>query len=113
MSPTLARPTRKVAVARPQHRPLGLQAVVRAADMAVVAKFPGFVREPSGSVMFDDINILIRPWPGADSSAHAGISLIIGPQRCGPDTDCGPVERAKGLSSSKKSTVGQHAGGHD
>ena len=27
-------------------------------------KFPGFVREPSGSVMFDDINILIRPWPG-------------------------------------------------
>src|SRR5882757_10253047 len=28
------------------------------------AKFPGFVREPSGSVMFDDISILIRPWPG-------------------------------------------------
>jgi hypothetical protein len=28
------------------------------------AKFPGFVREPSGSVMFDDIAILIRPWPG-------------------------------------------------
>jgi len=28
------------------------------------AKFPGFVREPSGSVLFDDINILIRPWPG-------------------------------------------------
>jgi catechol 2,3-dioxygenase-like lactoylglutathione lyase family enzyme len=27
-------------------------------------KFPGFVREPSGSVMFDDISILIRPWPG-------------------------------------------------
>jgi catechol 2,3-dioxygenase-like lactoylglutathione lyase family enzyme len=27
-------------------------------------KFPGFVREPSGSVMFDDIAILIRPWPG-------------------------------------------------
>jgi glyoxalase/bleomycin resistance protein/dioxygenase superfamily protein len=27
-------------------------------------KFPGFVREPSGSVLFDDINILIRPWPG-------------------------------------------------
>jgi len=27
-------------------------------------KFPGFVREPSGSVSFDDINILIRPWPG-------------------------------------------------
>ena len=27
-------------------------------------KFPGFVREPSGSVMFDDIQILIRPWPG-------------------------------------------------
>jgi hypothetical protein len=22
------------------------------------------VREPSGSVLFDDINILIRPWPG-------------------------------------------------
>ena len=28
------------------------------------AKFPGFVREPSGSVEFDDISILIRPWPG-------------------------------------------------
>ena len=28
------------------------------------AKFPGFVREPSGGVMFDDIAILIRPWPG-------------------------------------------------
>ncbi len=28
------------------------------------AKSPGFVREPSGSVLFDDINILIRPWPG-------------------------------------------------
>jgi catechol 2,3-dioxygenase-like lactoylglutathione lyase family enzyme len=28
------------------------------------AKFPGFVREPSGSVLFDDVNILIRPWPG-------------------------------------------------
>src|SRR3984893_16883067 len=27
------------------------------------ARFPGFVREPSGSVMFDDISILIRPWP--------------------------------------------------
>jgi hypothetical protein len=27
-------------------------------------KFPGFVREPSGSVLFDDISILIRPWPG-------------------------------------------------
>jgi catechol 2,3-dioxygenase-like lactoylglutathione lyase family enzyme len=27
-------------------------------------KFPGFVREPSGSVKFDDIDILIRPWPG-------------------------------------------------
>lgn len=27
-------------------------------------KFPGFVRDPSGSVLFDDINILIRPWPG-------------------------------------------------
>jgi catechol 2,3-dioxygenase-like lactoylglutathione lyase family enzyme len=27
-------------------------------------KFPGFVREPSGSVSFDDIDILIRPWPG-------------------------------------------------
>ena len=24
----------------------------------------GFVREPSGSVTFDDISILIRPWPG-------------------------------------------------
>src|SRR6516162_1455599 len=24
----------------------------------------GFVREPSGSVFFDDIGILIRPWPG-------------------------------------------------
>jgi len=28
------------------------------------AKFPGFVREPSGSVLFDDISISIRPWPG-------------------------------------------------
>jgi catechol 2,3-dioxygenase-like lactoylglutathione lyase family enzyme len=28
------------------------------------AKFPGFVRDPSGSVLFDDISILIRPWPG-------------------------------------------------
>ena len=28
------------------------------------ARFPGFVREPSGSVKFDDIDILIRPWPG-------------------------------------------------
>jgi catechol 2,3-dioxygenase-like lactoylglutathione lyase family enzyme len=27
-------------------------------------KFPGFVRDPSGSVKFDDIDILIRPWPG-------------------------------------------------
>jgi hypothetical protein len=27
-------------------------------------KFPGFVREPSGSVLFDDISISIRPWPG-------------------------------------------------
>src|SRR5438445_12208007 len=27
-------------------------------------KFPGFVRDPSGSVMFDDISILMRPWPG-------------------------------------------------
>jgi hypothetical protein len=24
----------------------------------------GFVREPSGGVQFDDISILIRPWPG-------------------------------------------------
>src|SRR5207253_3338584 len=24
----------------------------------------GFVREPSGAVNFDDISILIRPWPG-------------------------------------------------
>ena len=24
----------------------------------------GFVREPSGGVNFDDISILIRPWPG-------------------------------------------------
>ena len=24
----------------------------------------GFVREPSGGVLFDDISILIRPWPG-------------------------------------------------
>jgi len=24
----------------------------------------GFVREPSGAVLFDDIQILIRPWPG-------------------------------------------------
>jgi glyoxalase/bleomycin resistance protein/dioxygenase superfamily protein len=28
------------------------------------AKFPGFVRDPSGSVLFDDISISIRPWPG-------------------------------------------------
>ena len=28
------------------------------------AKFPGFVREPSGNVFFDDISISIRPWPG-------------------------------------------------
>lgn len=28
------------------------------------AKYPGFVREPSGSVFFDDISISIRPWPG-------------------------------------------------
>jgi hypothetical protein len=27
-------------------------------------KFPGFVREPSGAVFFDDISISIRPWPG-------------------------------------------------
>jgi catechol 2,3-dioxygenase-like lactoylglutathione lyase family enzyme len=27
-------------------------------------KFPGFVRDPSGSVLFDDISISIRPWPG-------------------------------------------------
>jgi hypothetical protein len=27
-------------------------------------KFPGFVRDPSGSVQFDEISILIRPWPG-------------------------------------------------
>ena len=24
----------------------------------------GFVREPSGGVQFDDVSILIRPWPG-------------------------------------------------
>ncbi|MBI4888331.1 MAG: hypothetical protein HY824_14650 [Acidobacteria bacterium] len=28
------------------------------------AKFPGFVREPSGAVFFDDVSISIRPWPG-------------------------------------------------
>lgn len=27
-------------------------------------RFPGFVREPSGAVFFDDISISIRPWPG-------------------------------------------------
>jgi len=27
-------------------------------------KFPGFVRDPSGAVFFDDISISIRPWPG-------------------------------------------------
>ena len=27
-------------------------------------KFPGFVRDPSGAVLFDDISISIRPWPG-------------------------------------------------
>jgi hypothetical protein len=28
------------------------------------ARFPGFVRDPSGAVFFDDISISIRPWPG-------------------------------------------------
>ena len=36
------------------------------------AKFPGFVREPSGSVLFDDINILIRPWPGGALASPRG-----------------------------------------
>ncbi|OFW14337.1 MAG: hypothetical protein A3F70_17060 [Acidobacteria bacterium RIFCSPLOWO2_12_FULL_67_14] len=27
-------------------------------------RFPGFVRDPSGGVFFDDISISIRPWPG-------------------------------------------------
>lgn len=27
-------------------------------------RFPGFVRDPSGAVFFDDISISIRPWPG-------------------------------------------------
>jgi catechol 2,3-dioxygenase-like lactoylglutathione lyase family enzyme len=35
-------------------------------------KFPGFVREPSGSVRFDDIDILIRPWPGGGLASPRG-----------------------------------------
>ena len=35
-------------------------------------KFPGFVREPSGNVRFDDIDILIRPWPGGGLSSPRG-----------------------------------------
>ena len=41
-----------------------LQTAVQPADVAVVLKFPGFVREPSGSVLFDDINILITAVAG-------------------------------------------------
>ncbi|MBI4478186.1 MAG: VOC family protein [Acidobacteria bacterium] len=32
----------------------------------------GFVREPSGGVQFDDISILIRPWPGGGLAATRG-----------------------------------------
>ncbi len=35
-------------------------------------KFPGFVREPSGGVLFDDISILIRPWPGGGLASPRG-----------------------------------------
>jgi catechol 2,3-dioxygenase-like lactoylglutathione lyase family enzyme len=35
-------------------------------------KFPGFVREPSGNVRFDDIDILIRPWPGGGLTSPRG-----------------------------------------
>jgi len=35
-------------------------------------KFPGFVREPSGGVRFDDIDILIRPWPGGGLTSPRG-----------------------------------------
>ncbi len=35
-------------------------------------KFPGFVREPSGSVRFGDIDILIRPWPGGGLTSPRG-----------------------------------------
>jgi catechol 2,3-dioxygenase-like lactoylglutathione lyase family enzyme len=35
-------------------------------------KFPGFVREPSGAVSFDDISILIRPWPGGGLVSSRG-----------------------------------------
>jgi len=36
------------------------------------AKFPGFVREPSGAVFFDDISISIRPWPGGGLAGTRG-----------------------------------------
>jgi hypothetical protein len=32
----------------------------------------GFVREPSGGVNFDDISILIRPWPGGGLVSSRG-----------------------------------------
>ena len=32
----------------------------------------GFVRDPSGSVLFDDISILIRPWPGGGLASTRG-----------------------------------------
>ena len=35
-------------------------------------KFPGFVREPAGSVLFDDISISIRPWPGGGLVSTGG-----------------------------------------
>jgi catechol 2,3-dioxygenase-like lactoylglutathione lyase family enzyme len=35
-------------------------------------KFPGFVRDPSGAVFFDDISISIRPWPGGGLAATRG-----------------------------------------
>jgi hypothetical protein len=35
-------------------------------------KFPGFVRDPSGAVFFDDISISIRPWPGGGLASTRG-----------------------------------------
>ena len=40
---------------------------------------PGFVREPSGGVNFDDISILIRPWPGGGLVSTRGTSSTTGP----------------------------------
>ena len=35
-------------------------------------QFPGFVREPGGNVRFDDIDVLIRPWPGGGLAGPRG-----------------------------------------